>query len=67
MKLLKNVESLPKEIGQAISAISNLIEASGDERNETEKITKTITSLVDNLVEHFIFISLNPIAAFIIY
>ena len=51
MKLLKNVESLPKEIGQAISAISNLIEASGDERNETEKITKTITSLVDNLKE----------------
>jgi len=51
------VESLPKEIGQqAVSTISNLIESNGfDEKNEAEKIIKTIhgigkLSLVDKPV-----------------
>src|SRR5690606_5928066 len=40
------VESLPNEIGQqSISAISNLIEATGIESNQTQQISKTISSI----------------------
>src|SRR5690606_19975258 len=54
---IATVDALPEVIGkQAVSSLSNLIEASGfDEKNETEKITKSIIgigklSLVDKPV-----------------
>ena len=41
------IEALPEEVGQqAVAAISNLIEASRFDEN-TEKITKTISELVN--------------------